>query len=155
MKTNTAAALLLSTIFGAAILYGSWRWSNSVEESPTPSQNVASQPAPLDAPAGSPGIATPKELRPNPLPERSSTSASAALAEMERRLANSAAAGGEQTSDLRNNDRSIRRPDKLEKEDNVRVGVVFSVGENGLEVEGKGAKKLLRKIFDDDEEGED
>lgn len=147
----------------------------SAETAPT-----GAEPTPGEAPASTeipaspqhanaetqPGILSPFEARPvripphNQLPnaglapEPLANPAISAIEQMERRLQRSAAAGqhGEVDPVGVDVDRPITRPSKLEEEDDVRVGVVFTVGEDGVEAKGKGIKKLIDRVFDEDEE---
>lgn len=77
-----------------------------------------------------------------------------AIAEMEARLQASAARAefGEEIGGQAG--RAEPRQSELEKEDNVNVGVVISVKEDGLEVEGKGLK-IFRKLFGGDSAGDE
>ncbi|MEM7014092.1 MAG: hypothetical protein AAF585_21745, partial [Verrucomicrobiota bacterium] len=160
MKTKAVTTLLLSVTVGAGLIYGVYRLSQPGNEtSPTPpsvSSNAAaasngSASSPLEAVAGSPAVARSQDNNSGnaatsaPRPERNSVDQ--ALSEIESRLATST--GGGQTSQIRREDVRFTHPTKLEKEDNVSVGVVFSVGDDGLDVEGNGIKTVFKKIFDE------
>lgn len=173
MKTKNVATILLSMTLGVVLIFGAYHLSKTSEEtSPTPSpvsqmSDAADElsASPLDAVAGSPAVARPLEnsSRPNspnsaadaavvaPRPVRNSVNE--ALSDIESRLASST--GGDRGEAIRREDVRFTHPTKLEKEDNVSVGVVFSVGDDGIDVEGKGIKSVFKKIFDEDEEEKD
>lgn len=95
------------------------------------------------------GEAAASDAQPETETEPTNSHAESALAQMEAELQRSAAAAEESEGVGRtggNPKRPITRPNPLEKEDNVNVGVVFSVDEDGVKAEGKGIKAIGRLL---------
>ncbi|MFT5467859.1 MAG: hypothetical protein ACI8UO_002966 [Verrucomicrobiales bacterium] len=165
VNTRDKTILLGSTIFGIALIWTVWALTDSSDsDDASPETAAVDLNVPADPESGS---LSPLQARPVQIPPHNSpfaagqapgsleNPAASAIAEMQARLQKSAAAESSSGAvkpagvDL---DRPMTRPSKLEEEDNVAVGVVFSVGEDGIEAEGKGLKKIIKRVFEEDDE---